>query len=89
MAQCTRIRLLASAGDTTLMLGLGRSHMQQGNQAPVPQLLNPPASTAKAGAPQQEKPPREARVLQLERIGPCLLQLEKHQEATEIQHIQK
>ena len=59
-----------------------------------PVLWSPGAAAAelmcpRTCAPQQEKPPREARVLQLERIGPCLLQLEKHQEATEIQHIQK
>ena len=45
----------ANAGDMGLIPGLGRSHMQRSNLAPVPQLLS---LCLRAHALQQEKPPQ-------------------------------
>ena len=64
--------LPANAGDTDLVPGQGRSHMQRGNEARVTQLC---ARTPKVKTPQQEKTLQEACVRQLERSH-CL-QLEK------------
>ena len=56
--------LAANAGDTGLIPGPGRSHMQQSNQACELQLLGP---APRARAPRQETPPQwEARAPQLE-----------------------
>ena len=47
--------LPADAGDTDGILGLGRSHILQSNEAYAQQLLEP--GHPRARAPQQEKPP--------------------------------
>ena len=64
--------LPANAGETDLVPGQGRSHMQRGNEARVTQLCT---GTPKVKAPQQEKTLQEACARQLERSH-CL-QLEK------------
>ena len=48
--------LPASAGDTGLSPGPGRSHMPRSNEARAPQLLSPRATTAEARAPRARAP---------------------------------
>ena len=46
----------ANAGDTGSSPGPGRSHMPRSNQARLPQLLSPHATTAEAHAPRAHAP---------------------------------
>ena len=62
--------LPANAGDTDGVLGLGRVHILQSNEAYVQQLLKP--EHPRACAPQQEQPPQlEVCTLQLEIAPAC------------------